>query len=275
MSPPLCLALLLLPAAAPPATEPPLPSDSAKAAAAVKEVIGHMGSCADRPPNTLAGVRRAAEAGAHAAEVDVRTTRDGVLVCLHDATVDRTTDGKGVVADLTLADIKKLDAGAKFAAKFKGERVPTLREVLAAAKGKVGVMIDLKEVGEDYAKKIAAEVRGHGEPKRLVLGVRSAGHAKLLRELLPEARQIGLIPKADDIESFADAGVEVIRLWPKWLADETLVPRVRKLGLELHVGTGGGTRAEVLPLLAYRPESLSSDDPVRLVKTLKEIKEGK
>lgn len=268
------LAFNLLVAVAP-AAEAPLTPDAAKAAASVKEVIGHMGSCADRPPNTLAGVRRAAEAGAHAAEVDVRTTKDGVLVCVHDTTVDRTTDGRGKVADLTLADIKKLDAGAKFAAKFEGERVPTLREVLAAAKGKVGVMIDLKEDGEGYAKKIAAEVRGHGEPKRLVLGVRSVEHARLFHKLLPEARQIGLIPKEDDIEAFADAGVDAIRLWPKWLADETLVPRVRKRKLELHVGTGGGTRAEVLPLLAYRPESLSSDDPATLVKTLKEIKEGK
>jgi len=63
----------------------------------------------------------------------------------------------------------------------------------------------------------------------------------------------------------------VIRLWPKWLVDEALVPRVRKLGLELHLGTGLGTRAEVLPLLAHEPESLSSDDPAQLVKTLAEI----
>jgi glycerophosphoryl diester phosphodiesterase len=166
------LAFILLPVATLVASDPP--PDAAKAAAGVNEVIGHMGSCADRPPNTLAGVRRAAEAGAHAAEVDVRTTKDGVLVCVHDADVDRTTDGSGKVADLTLADIKRLDAGAKFGPKFAGERVPTLREVLAAAaKGKVGVMIDLKEGGEGYAKKIAAEIRGHGEPKRLVLGVRS------------------------------------------------------------------------------------------------------
>ena len=55
------------------------------------------------------------------------------------------------------------------------------------------------------------------------------------------------------------------------LSDETLVPRVRKLGLELHLGTGMGTKAEVLPLLAHGPESLSSDDPATLVKTLAEI----
>jgi hypothetical protein len=65
--------------------------------------------------------------------------------------------------------------------------------------------------------------------------------------------------------------VKVIRLWPKRLSDETLVPRVRQLGLELHLGTGTGTKAEVLPLLAHKPESLASDDPAQLVKTLDEI----
>ena len=258
------MALLSAPVVQPAAA----PSEPAKAAAGVKEVIGHMGSCGDRPGNTLASIRRAIAAKAHVAEVDVRTTKDGVLVCLHDPEVDRTTDGTGKVAELTLAEVKKLDAGAKFDAKFKGERVPTLREVLELAKGKIGVMIDLKEDDELYAKMIAGEVREYGEPKRLVLGVRSAEHAKQFRKLLSEARQIGLVPTADDIEPFAKAGVKVIRLWPKWLSDESLVPRVRELGLELHLGTGTGTKAEVLPLLAHKPESLSSDDPAQLLKTL-------
>ena len=111
------------------------------------------GLCAYR--GSLASIRRAIEAKAHVAEVDVRTTKDGVLVCLHDPEVDRTTDGTGKVADLTLAAIKKLDAGVKFDAKFKGERVPTLREILELAKGKIGVMIDLKEDDEKYAKRLA------------------------------------------------------------------------------------------------------------------------
>jgi glycerophosphoryl diester phosphodiesterase len=267
----LCLTALLLGPALVPAADPPAPPDVARAAARVREVIGHMGSCADRPGNTLAGLRRAVEAGAHAAEVDVRTTKDGVLVCVHDDTVDRTTDGTGRVAALTLADLKKLDAGVKFDPKYKGERVPTLREVLEAAKGKIGVMIDLKEDGAEYTAAIAAEVRRFGEPKRLVLGIRSVAHAERFRKLLPEARQIGLVPTPADIEPFARAGVTVIRLWPKWLADEKLVPKVREFGRELHLGTGTGTRAEVLPLLAHGPESLASDDPARLVKTLAEI----
>jgi len=254
-------------------TPPTAPSaETAKAATNVKEVIGHMGSCADRPPNTLAGIRRAIESGAHVAEVDARTTKDGTIICMHDADVDRTTDGKGKVANLNLAEVKRLDAGSNFAAKFAGERVPTLREVLTLSKGKIAVMIDLKESGEDYTKKIAAEVREHGEPKRTVLGVRSIEHAKQFQKLLPDARQIGLIPTTADIEPFAKAGVKVIRLWPKWLVDMTLVPQVRKLGLELHTGAGMGTRDEVLPLLVHKPESLSSDDPARLVKTLSDLR---
>jgi glycerophosphoryl diester phosphodiesterase len=266
---------LLLVLALSPTANSAAPADDAKAAAKVKEVIGHKGSCADRPGNSLAGIRRAIESGAHAAEVDIRTTKDGALVCLHDAEVDLTTDGKGLIADLALQDVKKLDVGIKFDEKFKGERVPTLREVLELAKGKIGVMLDLKEDGEEYAKKIAAEVRQFGEPKRLVLGIRSVEHAKHFSKLLPEARQIGLVPTQDDIEPFVKAGVKVIRLWPKWLSDESLVPRVRKLGVELHIGTGMGTKAEVLPLLAHEPESLSSDDPAQLVKTLAELREAK
>lgn len=250
------------------------PGTPAESAARVKEVIGHRGSCADRPDNTVVGVTRAAESGAHVAEVDVRTTKDGILVCMHDETVDRTTNGKGKVADLTLVEMKRLDAGARFDIKYTGERVPTFQEVLTAAKGKIGVMVDLKEDGDEYAQRIAATVRAHGEPKRLVIGVRSLAHIRTFATLLPEARQIGLVPKTNDIETFVKAGVKVIRLWPKWLSDESLVPLIRKLGAELHVGAGNGTREEVLPLLVHGPESLSSDDPGKLIKTLEEIRKA-
>src|SRR5262249_36869660 len=115
------------------------------------------------------------------------------------------------------------------------------------------------------------EVREHGEPKRLVLGIRSVEQAKLFAKLLPEARQIGLIPTQDDIELFAEAGVKVIRLWPHWLTDSTLVPRVRKAGLELPLGTGLGTQAEGRPLPLHPRESRASDAPAALRKTLAEL----
>jgi hypothetical protein len=90
-APPVALVLLLLGPTFVPAADPP---DAAKADAEVKGVIGHVGSCDDRPGNTLASLRGAAETGAHVSEMNVRTIRGGVLVWTHDDTADRTTDGK-------------------------------------------------------------------------------------------------------------------------------------------------------------------------------------
>ncbi len=249
------------------------PANPAQAAMKVKEIIGHRGSCADRPENTLASYRRAIEVLADYGETDVRTTKDGELVLSHDGEISRASNGKGQIKDLTLAELKQFDFGTKFDPKYKDERIPTLRELLELCKGKMGVMLDLKENGDVYAEKIVALVRKHGEPKRVVLGVRSLEHAKTFRKLLPEAKQIGLIPTQKDIAAFAEAGVETIRLWPQWLEDKTLLAEVRKHKCMLHTGTGKGTKAEVLPLLAYEPESLASDDPGQLRQTLKELAE--
>ncbi len=256
--------------------KPPEAKEPASSAARkVKQVIGHRGSCSDRPENTLVSYRRAIEVGATVGETDVRTTKDGELVCRHDADLARTTNGNGLVSEKTLAEIKELDAGSWFDPQYQGERIPTLREVLQLCKGKMHVMLDLKESGQKYAEQITAEVRKHGEPKEIVLGIRSVEHARQFRKLLPEARQIGLVPKAEDIEAFAEAGVETIRLWPDWLKDQTLVPRVRKLKCQLHLHAPKGTKEEVLALLPHEPESLSSDDPGRLLQTLAEIKDQK
>jgi glycerophosphoryl diester phosphodiesterase len=243
----------------------------AAAARKVRQVIAHRGSSSDRPENTLASYRRAIEVGAAVTEIDVRSTRDGVLVSLHDADLSRTTNGKGLVGERTLAELQQLDAGSWFDARYRDERVPTVQAILELCKGKIDVMLDLKETGDAYALKVAALVRRCGEPRRTVVGVRSVEQARLFRKLLPEARQIGLVPTAAAIEDFAAAGVPMIRLWPKWLADKELVPRLRKLGLTLHLGADKGGREEVLALLPYEPASLSSDDPGQLIRTLAEI----
>ncbi len=237
----------------------------------VREIIAHRGSSLDRPENTLASCRRAIEAGATVTETDIRTTRDGALVCMHDADVSRTTNGKGLVSEKTLAELRQLDAGSWFDPKFHNERIPTLRETLEVCKGKIDVMLDLQEKGEQYGEKVAAEVHKYGDPKRTVLGIRTVEHARLFRKLLPEARQIGLIPTPESLESFAEAGVPMIRLWPRWLPNKELVGRLRQLKRTLHLGAGKGTKEEVVPLLAYEPESLSSEDPAQLIKTLAQL----
>lgn len=104
------------------------------------QTIGHRGAPALEPENTLRSFRKALEIGVDYVEFDVHRCKSGELVVIHDETVDRTTNGKGFVADLTLPELKKLDAG-------KGERIPTLQETIDCCKGKAKVMIELKAFG--------------------------------------------------------------------------------------------------------------------------------
>lgn len=96
-------------------------------------VIGHRGAAAHAPENTLASFRKAARLGATMVEFDVKLTRNRVPVVIHDDTLDRTTDGSGPVANADFAALRMLDAGRKFAPEFRGERIPTLDEVLTLA----------------------------------------------------------------------------------------------------------------------------------------------
>ncbi len=106
--------------------------------------VGHRGTTKFAPENTLAAHDIAVAMGARVIEIDVRMTVDGHFVVMHDARVDRTTDGSGRVDQMALAEIKRLDAGAWFAPEFAGERVPTLREALRNLRGRAGVDIDFK-----------------------------------------------------------------------------------------------------------------------------------
>src|SRR6202162_5980377 len=97
-------------------------------------LIAHRAASGHAPENTLASFKKAVTLGATFIETDLQLTRDARLVAIHDDTVNRTTNGKGVVHDMTLADLRRLDAGSWFGSEFAGERIPTLDEVLDFAK---------------------------------------------------------------------------------------------------------------------------------------------
>jgi len=143
-------------------------------------VIAHRGASGTCPENTIAAFRRAAELGAHMVELDVQLTRDGEVVVMHDWTLDRTTDGSGSVRDMIRADIARLDAGAWFAPRFRGERVPTLAEVLSVVS--LPVNVELKPVGDDGLESRAlAIVEGAGAGDRVVFSSFSALALERLR----------------------------------------------------------------------------------------------
>jgi glycerophosphoryl diester phosphodiesterase len=105
-------------------------------------IIGHRGAAALEPENTLLSIERAMDIGVDAVEIDVHLSKDKELVVIHDATVDRTTNGTGPVSSYTVQEIKRLDAG-------KGEAIPTLQEVIDFIDRRVMLVIELKEEGTE------------------------------------------------------------------------------------------------------------------------------
>ena len=132
-------------------------------------VVPHRGLLHHAPENTLANFRACLELGM-GFEFDVQRAKDGELVCIHDDTLDRTTNGKGRVADFPLAAIRELDAGGWFSPRFKGEKVPTVEEVMALVAGHrhkaVLVAVDLK--AKDVEAKVAAMAEKAGALEKLV-----------------------------------------------------------------------------------------------------------
>jgi glycerophosphoryl diester phosphodiesterase len=156
--------------------------------------ISHRGEHLKHPENTIPAYRAAVEGGADYIETDVRTTRDGKLVIMHDASVDRCTNGYGELASMTREEIRKLDAGAHAGAEFAGTPVPTFDEVLAFAKGKISVYIDAKQVS---AKDLVDAVRRHGMQDNVVL----YGGLDLLRGVHKLEPRIKLMPEAVNVET--------------------------------------------------------------------------
>jgi glycerophosphoryl diester phosphodiesterase len=109
-------------------------------------VCGHRGHCIDHPENTMAAFRRAAELGGTSLEIDIVLSADDEIVLLHDITLDRTTNGRGLVRGLRAAEIRALDAGSSFDPRFEGEPVPLLREVLEYARDhEIGLHCEIKD----------------------------------------------------------------------------------------------------------------------------------
>ena len=125
-------------------------SDISKLKGKEFKVIAHRGASGYAPENTISAIQRALDFGVDMIDIDVRMTKDREIVLMHDATVDRTTNGMGLVKDMTLAEIRELDAGLKFDSKFTGEKVPTLREALDLIDGRAVALIEIKHEQEHH-----------------------------------------------------------------------------------------------------------------------------
>lgn len=242
-------------------------------------VVSHRGGGALAPENTLAAVEAALDAGFEYVEVDAVLTADRVPVLMHDKTVDRTTDGTGAVADLTLAEIKTLDAGSWFGREYAGTQVPTVDEfltVLARSGGRA--LLELKGAWDTEAgAALIAMLRAHGLERRVAIGsfdprslLATSGASEVAFRLLILRR----LPR--DIEQ-AIEGADARGVILDWRAVERrpeVVAELHDLGLRVVVYTLN-TDVEWQDTMDAGVDGIVTDEPVRLVEWQEAIAGGR
>jgi len=224
-------------------------------------IAAHRGGMdSPHPENTLPAFRHAASVGARIIELDVRASRDGEAVVMHDRRVDRTTDGQGFVHDLDAATIAGLDAGG-------GVPVPTLNAVLDdLARRNVEVLLDIKRAPGLEHPRLARAVQARFPAERVIFGVRSLDDHRALAEAAAAPRFLGLVPRPEAIDAFLAAGVEAIRVWPGWLRREpALVERVHAAGARVWVTAGAADDATLAEFVRLGVDVLLTDRPAAAV----------
>ena len=142
-------------------------------------VIAHRGASAYEPENTLRAFRRAIELGADMSELDAHLSKDGHVIVMHNSTVEVTTNGHGAIQDMTLDELKCLDAG-------KGEKIPTLPQVIDLARGKHGLYIELKGEGTPSAVVKILRDQNFIERRQVIIGSFLAPLVQEVKEIAPE-----------------------------------------------------------------------------------------
>jgi len=250
-------------------------------------LIGHRGARGVAPENTLPALEHGIGVGADAIELDVHRTRDGVIVVIHDPTLERTTDGEGSVADHTLAELKELDAGFHFTPDdgrtypFRGRsvRIPTIDEAFETI-GDLPVIVEVKSVHAGVA--LAGWLRGRPEAERIALGGFERRFVEPAAELVRWRS-----PTEEELRRFVLAGKIGLGLHFAPNADALMVPekhkgirvvsrglirRCHSLGIGVYVWTVNRP-GDMRRLLEWGVDGLISDYPAILRRVLEESDE--
>jgi glycerophosphoryl diester phosphodiesterase len=211
---------------------------------AVVTVIAHRGASSYAPENTLAAFDLSLEMRVRHIELDVALTSDNHIVVIHDDKVDRTTDGSGLVASHTLAELRELDAGSWFGPQFEGERIPVFDEVLARYKGRAHIHTEIKGKSESLSQRTADLIRRHGmEGQVTVTSFRSAPLEEM-RDCAPELPRGWLVRDLNDSIITQAHALGVTQFCPR--ADTVTPEFVHRLHAEGFVVRAWGVGTEEL-----------------------------
>ncbi len=225
--------------------------------------IAHRGASGTFPENTLSAFRAAIDAGAEMCELDVQLTIDGAVVVIHDETVDRTTDGTGEVAELTLAELQQLDAGVKFkGGAVKGERIPTLDEVFAVTSGKCGLNIELK--GGGVEQQVAAIMQARNALSDSIVSSFNWEYLKKIQQLHFNIR-VGLLAEEKPVDLMMTAvAMRAHSINPRWdMVTADLCTAAHERGLKVYTWTVDAD-ARMRALIECGVDGIMTNYPERL-----------
>lgn len=206
-------------------------------------LVGHRGNSAHAPENTMESLRQAVELGVDAVEFDVRLSRDGVPMLMHDAVLDRTTNRSGPVSQYTVAELREVDAGARFGGRYAGAAVPTLEEVLATFR-ETPAIIEIKEPGAVDA--VEAMIRRLQAAERVLIGsVNEAVMRRVYRTGLPSCAAVSdaamVLPLALMGGTPSRGSYQVLSLTPRYhgmpVPVTLMAAAARRAGIPTHVWT--------------------------------------
>jgi len=227
-------------------------------------VYGHRGAGFLAPENTMASFQIAYEIGVDAIELDVHQTSDGALVVMHDSDVSRTTDGMGLLEEMTLAEVQALDAGIRFNEAYAGEGIPRFEVVLDWAKDRIPLLVEIKgypHPPESIEKSIVSAIRDAGMTDQVL--VKSFFHQSIrnLDDLAPEIPTGILLASAplDPVRMAQEAGADSIRnFYAYWT--ESALALAREAGM--HTSAWGvNDRLALNRVTALGLDSFGTDRP--------------
>ncbi|MCD5972117.1 glycerophosphodiester phosphodiesterase family protein [Pseudomonas quasicaspiana] len=216
----------------------------AKSRVVQSNLIAHRGASAFAPENTLDAIELASRMGSEWVEIDVKLTRDGALVVIHDDTLDRTTSGHGAVVLSTLEHIRSLDAGRWFSSTYAGVAVPTFEEVVdTAIRLGLGLQVELKPTTGDDIETAEAAIpllrqkwpRGHHKLFVSSFSPRALSKARALWEEVPLCLA-SLVAPADPAELLAEYDCQILHVVDPFL-NESHLSRLRDSEVEFAVAT--------------------------------------
>lgn len=253
-------------------------------APAPPHLFGHRGASGEAPENTLASFERAWAAGVAYLETDCRATRDGEIVLLHDASVERTTDGDGSVSELGWAQVQRLDAGHRFSSdggatfpfRARGVRIPRLADMIEAFPD-ARINLEIKQAQPDIVAEVLRVIRGADAEERFLLAAEDDAIMERIRAADPgTAVGTSMAGVAAFYKALADGRIaefepqgQALQIPARALGQDLVTPEAlaaaHALGLRVHVWTVNDPD-EMRRLLRLGVDGLMSDFPERLVR---------